>query len=293
MASDPVTTCPDTKLTLDSDPVKTPPDTKSTMDSDHITTPPDTKPTITSDPAAIPLPTTPIVTSEIVKIPRDQASFASLPREIRDKIYHLAVPHSCDIKLFFGDQMPGWEFHLLSPQASNSTYANEACAMFFKRNKFRVDVGDLQVMLGQDGNHHVCKSLGNRMVLIPKGSFEIKPWLRDIVIIITMEKEMDELAGRVGLLLECPALGRVGVVLHGGRSVLKRVIETISGAFKALIKKFGRRLMFNLAVEEMDEDGQFESGERFIGALEKLETVARDEDSDSEDDTSDTEGDEK
>ena len=148
-------------------------------------------------------------------------------------------------------------------------------------------------MLGKDGINYVSKFLGNYMMVIPKGSFEVQPWLRRISIDITMKNKMDELAAGVGLLLECPALRRVEVVLHGGHSMLKRAIEAISGAFKALAEKLGRRLIFCLAIEDMDQDGYPVAGERLIGHLAELQMVARDEDSDPEDENSETEVDEE
>ncbi|CAD6591884.1 MAG: hypothetical protein ASARMPREDX12_005479 [Alectoria sarmentosa] len=280
MASDPVATPPGTKLTLASDPVETAPGTKPTMTPDRFTT------------------------------PSDRASFASLPREIRDKIYCLAVPHSCDFRLFFGrhrppsrtyrilspqvstsmyvgrHRPPSRDYRILSPQASTCMYANEACAMFFKRNSFRVQIEHLQPLLDEDGISSVFHTVWNDVRVVPKGRFDVKTCLRDIVIDITMDQKMVELAGRIGLLLECLALRRVKVVLDGGRYELKYAITTIYGAFKALAEKLGRHLMFSLAVDMMYYYGQREDDERFIGDLEKLETVARDEDSDSEDDNS-------
>lgn len=99
-----------------------------------------------------------------------------------------------------------------------------------------------------------------------------------------MEDEIGELAGRIDLLLKCSALQKVKVVLHGGRSLLTRPIGSNSDAFKALVEKLGRRLVFILAGRIVNEDGGREPYERLIGDLEKLETmVARDEDFDSED----------
>lgn len=85
------------------------------------------------------------------------------------------------------------------------------------------------------------------------------------------------------------------MVLHGGRSVLKRAMETISGAFKALaeIEKLRWNFRFSLTINTYDRYGQVEQYERLIGGLEKLETVARDEDSRFEYDGSDIEKDEE
>ena len=158
--------------------------------------------------------------------------------------------------------------------------------MFFKRNSFRVQIEHLQPLLDEDGISSVFHTVWNDVRVVPKGRFDVKTCLRDIVIDITMDQKMVELAGRIGLLLECLALRRVKVVLDGGRYELKYAITTIYGAFKALAEKLGRHLMFSLAVDMMYYYGQREDDERFIGDLEKLETVARDEDSDSEDDNS-------
>ena len=78
------------------------------MASDPVTTS-DTEPTMTTDPAAIPLP------PSIVRSSPDKASFASPPREIRDKIYRLAPPHSCKISLVFAYALwPSGKYMILS-----------------------------------------------------------------------------------------------------------------------------------------------------------------------------------
>lgn len=257
------------------------------MSSDPVTTPPDTKPTMTSDPAAVPFPTTPITTSDTVTTPSDQASFASLPREIRDKIYRLALPHSCGVELVFIDPPPPpfGDYSILLPQASNSTYASEACAMLFKRNCVCIEDKDLQTILGEDGISYVYQeeSWSDFVCVISKDRFDVKPWLQIIEIEVIMKKEMSELAGGVGLLLECSALRKITVILRGGRSLLRCAIGTISDAFKALAEKLGRRLTFILVVRIINDDGELDPDERLIGDLERLEAVAgRDEDSDSE-----------
>ena len=159
--------------------------------------------------------------------------------------------------------------------------------MFFKRNRFRVRIEHLQSLLGEAGISSVFHTVWNDVRVVPKGRFDVKTCLRDIVIDITMDQKMVELAGRIGLLLKCLTLRRVEVVLDGGRHELKYAITTISGAFKALAEKLGRHLRFSLAVDTIYPYGQREDDERFIGDLETLETIARDEDSDSEDDNSD------
>lgn len=56
-----------------------------------VTSASDSIATMTLDPATIPLPTTPTVAPDPVTPPSPQASFASLPLEIREKIYRLAI----------------------------------------------------------------------------------------------------------------------------------------------------------------------------------------------------------
>ncbi len=224
--------------------------------------------------------------SDTVTTPSHQASFASLPREIRDEIYRLVIPHSCSIKIIFVDTptRPSGGYSILLPQASTYTYANEAGAMLFKRNIICVKDKQLQMMLGEDGINYVYHGFANYVWALSKGRFDVKPWLRIIRIELSMEDEMGELAGGIGLLLKCSALRKVTVVLHGGRSLLKRAIRTIFDAFKALAEKLGGRLIFTLIRRIFNDDGEREPYEELIGDLEKLETMAaRDEDSDSED----------
>ena len=100
---------------------------------------------MTSDPMVTPSDATPTTTPNVRTSPSDQASFASLPREIRDKIYRLALPHSMEMTLKFGPRpsRPSC-YGILSPLASTSMYANEACEMLLKSNKIRVGVQHLQ-----------------------------------------------------------------------------------------------------------------------------------------------------
>ncbi len=101
---------------------------------------------------------------------------------------------------------------------------------------------------------------------------------------------MGELAERIGLLLKCSALRKVTVVLHGGRSLFKRAVGTISDAFKALAEKLGRRLMFILIGHIVKRYGYAgpEPYMRLSGDWEKLGTMAaRDEGSESEDEAED------
>ncbi len=259
-----------------------------TMTSDTVTTHLDANSTMTPDPIAISLRTTPTTTPATVTTLPDKASFASLPREIRDEIYRLALPDSCDMRLIFNRRTrPSSRFRILSPQASTSTYANEACAILFQRNSFGIWVEDLKLLLGEDGISCVFDivTLNYKNVhVLPKGCFDVKPWLRDIVIDITMEDETDKLAASMGLLLECPALRSVKLVLYGGHSTLKRTITIISSAFETLAEQLGRRLVFSLAIPGEKFYTKPSYYENFIGNLEKLERVARNEPSNSQDD---------
>ncbi len=180
---------------------------------------------------------------------------------------------------------PSSKYRILSPQASTSTYASEACAMLFQRNRFRIRAEDLKVLLGEGGISCVFdRFYCNDVHLVPKGCFDVKPWLRDIVIDITMGDETDKLAASMGLLLECPALRSVEVVLYGGQFTLKCTITIISSAFETLAEQLGRRLVFSLAIPGENFYTKPSYYENFIGNLEKLERVARDEPSNSQDD---------
>ncbi|CAF9936239.1 hypothetical protein IMSHALPRED_010516 [Imshaugia aleurites] len=105
--------------------------------------------------------------------------------------------------------------------------------------------------------------------VVSESHFDVKPWLRDILLDLPTDESMDELAGRISLLLECSALRRVAVNLWGYRSMLKREIGTISRAFKPLAEKLGRRLMFRLSLHPKNSGHERD--------LKELETVDWDE----------------
>ena len=244
------------------------------MAPDPVMTPPDTKLIIATDPAVDFLPTTSVMTPDMAVASPDQANFASLPREIRDEIYRLALPQSCKIwvTVFGAHSRSSRLYQILSLQASNSTYANEARAMCFEKNVFYVGIEKLQVFLGEDG---------------VKYGFDVKPFLRDIVLKIFMDDRMDELAERISLLSKCPTLRSVAAILDCtaillNRSDLKCAMKTIFGAFKALAEKLGRRLKFSLIYRHKD-GGIPVNQRRTIEGLEKLEAVVHDEESDPED----------
>ena len=245
-----------------------------------------------SDPKAISSHTTPIEsTADTMTTRPNQTSFASLPREIRDKIYRLALPHSRAVRLIIG-----WDFRslyytdrysILSPRASATAFANEAWEMLLKNNRLHIDDCNLPVVLGEDGIHFIHHLILNRIHVGPKGPFHLKPWLRDMVIHVNVEGELDELAGRIGLLFECPALRQVKVILIGYRTSIKRKIWAIHSAFKALAAELlGHHLVFSLIAGFYDAsipDEGYWRGRRFIGDLEQLEILEySDSDNESE-----------
>lgn len=155
--------------------------------------------------------------------------------------------------------------------------------MLFTRKRFQVKNKDLPMLLGEDGISEVIIIRSEFVRVIPKGRFDVKPWLRFIELDIMMGDKMEELSGRVDLLLGCPAVQNVEVVLHGGRTLLKRAIASISSAFKDLAKKLGPRLTFSgsrlrdkLLITRGEDYRQVKMSEKFTGDLVELETVARD-----------------
>lgn len=230
-----------------------------------------------SAPMVTPSDATPITTQNARTTPSDQASFVSLPREIRDKIYRLALPHSREMHFISGPRpLRPSSYGILSPLASTSTYANEACEMLLKRNEIRVDVQDLQLMLGEDGTSFLCDLDFMYTDVVSLNCIDVKSWLRAVVIDIELRCNTAELAGRVSLLLKCPGLQWVNVVLDRGwgNYWLRWEIETLSCAFKALAEKFGRRLTFRIV--SLIPDIWSKQYKRFIGDLDELETMVRD-----------------
>ena len=126
--------------------------------------------------------------------------------------------------------------------------------------------------------------------VVSMNRIDVKSWLRGVVIDITVGDNTDELAGRVSSLLEFPALQWVSVILSRGWSYyrLRREIRMVSYAFKALAEKLGRRLTFSIFAITWSE-----RYDRFIGDLQKLESMARDEDSHDENEGWDLEEDEE
>ena len=148
--------------------------------------------------------------------------------------------------------------------------------MLLKRNKIRVDVQDLQLMLGEDGTSFLCDLDFMYSDVISLNCMDVKLWLRGVVIDIELRSNTAELAGRVSLLLECPGLQWVNVVLDRGwgNYWLRWEIKTLSCAFKALAEKFGRRLTF--CIVSLIPDIWSKQYKKFIGDLDELETLVRD-----------------
>ena len=127
------------------------------MASEPTTTPPYNKVTMTSNPTVTPSDATPITTPNVRTFRSHQASFTSLPREIRDEIYRLALLHCDTIYFGLGLLLPRpSSCEILSPLASTPTYAKEACEMLLKRNEIRVGLENLPLMLGEDGTSFLC-----------------------------------------------------------------------------------------------------------------------------------------
>lgn len=99
-------------------------------------------------------------------------------------------------------------------------YANEACAMLFKRNRIHVKDNSLHLLL-DDGISHVYQWLASFFEVVPRGRFDVKPWLRHIVLRVDMEQSPENLVEQAKLLVECFSLRKVEVILSGGVKVLK------------------------------------------------------------------------
>ena len=60
------------------------------------------------------------------------------------------------------------------------------------------------------------------MHVILKGSFDVKPWLREVVFKVSMKDKINELPGLIGFLLECSALRRAEVSLYRGHLCIEK-----------------------------------------------------------------------
>lgn len=149
--------------------------------------------------------------------------------------------------------------------------------MLLKRNRISIGLENLPLMLGEDGTTFLCNIDYLFADVVSLNCIDVKVWLRDVLIHNYLMRVTAELAGRVSLLLECPALQRVDVrvdrVDRGyGSSSLRYTIETLSCAFKALAEKLGRRLTFYLRSLDLNSWKT-----HFAGDLAQLENLARDE----------------
>ena len=218
------------------------------------------------------------ITTPTVRTPRsDQASLASLPREIRDEIYRLALPYFETIYFSSGPLLPRpSSCEILSPLASTPIYAKEACEMLLKRNQISVGLENPPLMLGEDGTSFLCDLHSLIPDVVSLTCIDVKSCLRVVVIHIELMGFTAELADRVSLLLECPALQWVEVVIDRGygNSRLRCEIETLSCAFKALAEKLGRRLRF--FIQSLIPDHWSKRYAGFEGDLEQLEILVRD-----------------
>ena len=253
--------------------------TKVAMASEPTSTPHHTKITMTSVPIVTHSDVTLITTPNVRTSPSHPASFASLPREIRDEIYRLALPHSWQMHFRSGLRpLRPSSCEILNPSASSSTYASEACKMLLKQNELRVGVEDLPLMLGEEGTSFLCEIDFLLSDVVSLNCIDVKLWLRVVVMDIKLMGFMDKLQSRVSLLLECPALQWVDVIIDRswGSSWLRSRIGTLSCAFKALSEKLGRRLTFR--IRSLIQDSWRKRYERFVGDLEQLQNLVRDGD---------------
>ncbi|KAM0805868.1 hypothetical protein BDR22DRAFT_884281 [Usnea florida] len=253
------------------------------MASEPTTTPHHTEVTMTSDPMVTHSDVTLTKTPNVCTSPSHPATFASLPREIRDEIYRLALPHSWQMHFRPGLRLsrPS-SCEILNPLASSSTYASEACKMLLKQNELRVGVEDLPLMLGEENISFLCEIDFLFSDVVSLNCIDVKSWLRVVLVDIKLMGSTDELISRVSLLVECPALQWVDVMIDHvwGSFWLRRRIGTLSCAFKALSEKLGRRLTFR--IRSLILDNWSERCERFNGDLDQLETLVRDGDSKGE-----------
>lgn len=145
-------------------------------------------------------------------------SFLSLPRELRDEIYTLALepwaPKFCRITVppYRSCTYPGFYacFNLLRPAASNLQIALEARDFFFRKYTFEVAPWEVTNFL--EGSTDIS--------LRPMRGFDFKPWVQNLAITVRYLEEIRpgkflgrsyELLGQLALLSECPALRKVAV----------------------------------------------------------------------------------
>ncbi|KAL8775985.1 MAG: hypothetical protein Q9213_008416 [Squamulea squamosa] len=220
------------------------------------------------------------LTTEAMATPCPQTSFASLPRELRDKIYRLALPHSCEIKLTLRSHPlgPSESFRILSPQASNGMIAEEACETLFRRNTLKIRIADLPMLLGENGISSVYEFYEKHFYVIPGGQTNVKSWLRQVNLILDMNNDMDKLAERLGFLHDCHFLKEVIVTLHGNHSLLKANMGYIQDGFKVLKGKLGRHLAFVKYVNSQAFSEEYGERVRYVGDLDDLEKIVQGDD---------------
>ena len=215
-------------------------------------------------------------------------TFASLPREIRDKIYGLVLPHSQTLQFGSIHPMP---FSSLIPQmgncrilatyASGPQFAREACMIFFQNNTIRVSERWLPKMLseGPFANLSSYYMYCSYPYGAPMIHFDVKTWIRRITVELKSDQKMDGLADRVGLLSLCPVLREVKVFIWKYPNPLKRIIGSISNALKPLEEKKGCRLRIYVDSFPSYPFDYIWSGENIFCSLKELEDAIRDKES--------------
>ena len=206
-------------------------------------------------------------------------------------IYHEVVWKDDDLRLRIHDGLTRSGYHgalsrdlgILSPRASSLKYAYEIYEIFFSSKFFEVKLETLQILLGEEGINQVLYGDKYSIQVIPKSGFNIKPWLRDISMDVSMEREMEKLSARAGTLLECPGLKYVEIrLLGGGYYVVQRRIGTIWNAFEVLAERLDDCLIFRLTIEiEYESWAQMEHGscyskDIYFEGLDKLEEAVHD-----------------
>lgn len=241
--------------------------------------------------AAIAVAESPTMAPTTITTSGSSTTIASLPREIRDKIYGLVLPHSQTLDfrsiqpmLLISPIPQTGNCRILATYASGYGFAREACMMFFQNNTIRVSEEHLPKILSEGPFTELasCYMYFSHPCAVPMIQFDLKAWIGRITVILNNEQGMDGLDQRVGLLLDCPALWEVGVFIWKYPRPLQRVIGSISNAFKPL-EESGCRLQIRVVCYQsmsFPPSQDLWCGEHVFGNLKELEDAIRDEESD-------------
>ena len=175
-------------------------------------------------------------------------NFLSMPREIRDLVYEnlLISSEPINFNRFSGPQVYDINTGLLGLWGTVPQVAQEACAIFYRRNTFVVLDGDLHSFLHSNIISWVLHALSPGPHRQQSVNINVNVWLSKIEILQeqSMFTDYRELGAGLRYLLACPRLQ--SVVIDTGRGFWRMLDDESKIVVEELIKRLGPGLRVHM-----------------------------------------------